>query len=142
MVAWSVCTKNGCSAPCRLNFQDNVASRMPNSSLLYAGYRVPASCNLWLKEPSTFSVSSCTWESTAPNAYWLASMCRQYLASGSGNARTGASQSAFFSLSNACWHSLSQANGVCVTLLGSPSRRPTSRFPFGGVPIAYNGIAM
>lgn len=49
MVAWSACTKTGCSALCRLNFQYNSLSRMPNSSVLYAGYRVTASCNIQLK---------------------------------------------------------------------------------------------
>jgi len=48
-VAWSVCTINGCSAPCMLNFQYYITSRMPNSSLSSAGYHISASCNLRLK---------------------------------------------------------------------------------------------
>ena len=65
MVACSVCTENGSSAPCRLNFPYTIASRMPNISQSYAGYRVSALCNLPLKQTSTFPVLSCTRESNA-----------------------------------------------------------------------------
>ena len=141
-VAWSVCTKNGCSAPCRLNFQYNAASQMSISSLSYAGYCISVFCNFPLKSPSTFSSFSSTWESTAPTAYWLASTCRHYLALGSGRARTGALQSAFLRVSKACWHSLSQANGERMTFFSFPCHHPTSPLPFGGVAMAYNGMAM
>jgi len=140
-VAWSVCAKSGRSAPCRLKFQYNAASRMPNSYLSYARYHVSTLCNIWLKSPISFSALSCTWVSTVPNAYWLSSTCRQYLALGSGRARTGALLSAVLRVSKECWQSLSQANGVRL-ILGSPRHRPISSFPMGGVPMAYNGIPM
>ena len=76
-VIWSVCTNNGCSAPGRLDLQYNIVSQMPNSTLSYAGYHVSTLCNWRLKYPTTISALSCTWESTAPNAYCLASTCRQ-----------------------------------------------------------------
>jgi len=65
---WSVCTTNGCSAWCRLIFQYNVLSRMPNTSLLYAGYSVSALRNSWLNQCSIFCALSWPRESTVPNA--------------------------------------------------------------------------
>ena len=101
---------------------------MPDSSLSYAVYHVSASCELQLELPNTLSALPCIWKSTAPKAYWLASTCRQYLASGSGRARNAALQSFFFSGSKACWDSLSQANRVRMTVICSTRRRLTSHF--------------
>jgi hypothetical protein len=142
MVTWSVYTNDACSAPWRINFQHSIGSVISNSSLPSGGYHGYILYNIQLISPSTISEYFVAAVSATPIASLLAWTCRKYLASGSGQGRSGGLLSLMLRLSKVCLHSMFLANGVRLNILGWHRRCLTSHWLLGFVPFGYDSIAM